>query len=208
MTCFCSQPNVDRCCQKKGEKKSPCCCSWPSRCRLPCGPSRQVSLLDTQQASRYIKTIYLHTRVDIMLDYNGLNVNRRLFCSPSDEEWGSRSCRHRSLFPLSVPRQPGNWSSPWLRGSGAVTARLSIRCRWLHSRAVLTIAGHLSQTDPLLSPSFLLSPPGCLSVFVSAHRKCAFFNRPLKDQSAALLSTVQRNSFINETNSFHIKLRL
>lgn len=151
---------------------------------------------------------HLHTRVDIMLDYNGLNVNRRLFCSPSDEEWGSRSCRHRSLFPLSVPRQPGNWSSPWLRGSGAVTARLSIRCRWLHSRAVLTIAGHLSQTDPLLSPSFLLSPPGCLSVFVSAHRKCAFFNRPLKDQSAALLSTVQRNSFINETNSFHIKLRL
>lgn len=94
---------------------------------------------------------HLHTRVDIMLDYNGLNVNRRLFCSPSDEEWGSRSCRHRSLFPLSVPRQPGNWSSPWLRGSGAVTARLSIRCRWLHSRAVLTIAGHLSQTDPLLS---------------------------------------------------------
>lgn len=43
---------------KKRGKKSPCCCLWPSRCRLPCGPSRQVSLLDTQQASGYIKTIY------------------------------------------------------------------------------------------------------------------------------------------------------
>lgn len=168
---------------KKRKKKSPCCCSWPSRCRLPCGPSRQVSLLDTQQASRSIKTIYAHW-VDIMHDYNVLNVNRRLFCSPSDEEWGSRSCRHRSLFPLSVPRQPGNWSSPWLRGREAVTARLSIRCRWLHSRAVVTIAGHLSQTDPLLSLTgrpLLCSHHRGASLFLSLPTgSVLFFKSPFK----------------------------
>lgn len=33
---------------------------------------------------------------------------------PRGEGWGPRSCRHRSPFPLSVPRQTGKWSWPWL----------------------------------------------------------------------------------------------
>lgn len=85
------------------------CCSWPCRCRLQAAGCRQRAW--AQQESHYM---IISSGAQRQTGFKPDISQREERFSPSDEGWGSRFCRHRSLSPLSVPRQTGNWSSPWL----------------------------------------------------------------------------------------------
>lgn len=138
-TITCTKPAIGALAQRKAPQRwhvwgptkwrwtlseSPCC---PRPCRAP------------GQETRYIKS---HIGAAVTSAINKGNDGMR--CSPSDGEWGFRSCRHRSPSPLSVPRQPGNWSSPCLRVSVSV-------CRCTFSLALCWCLDAFPDAKPLTS---------------------------------------------------------